>query len=93
MASYVTNRGIVYWTNREKQIILDNINTPLDKLMNLLPGRSLNAIYQYKMRVRRGFINKPEVQSTVQKVYPVIENQSAKTITFEVNNMSITIHF
>ena len=49
MASRVTNRGIVYWTNREEKILLDNINKPIGVLRDLLPSRTDSAIYQRKL--------------------------------------------
>ena len=93
MASRVTNRGIVYWTNREEKILSDNINKPISVLRDLLPSRTDSAIYQRKLKVQKNTPKSFEDGTTIQRVYPVTENQSAKSITFEMHGMNITINF
>lgn len=93
MASRVTNRGIVYWTNREEKILSDNINKPINVLRDLLPSRTDSAIYQRKLKVQKSSPKLFEDGTTIQRVYPVTENQSAKSITFEMHGMNITINF
>lgn len=93
MASRVTNRGIVYWTNREEKILLDNINKPIKVLRDLLPSRTDSAIYQRKLKVQKSLPGFFEDGTTIRRVYPVTENQSAKSITFETHGINITINF
>jgi len=93
MASIVRNRGIVYWTDREEQILLNNMNKPIHKLCQLLPSRSECAIYQHKLKLSR---RKPEPklkETLVERVYPVVENHNAKSITFNVQGVTIAINF
>lgn len=93
MASRVTNRGIVYWTNREEKILFDNVNQPIKVLRDLLPSRTDSAIYQRKLKVQKSLPKSFEDGTTIQRVYPVVENQSANSIAFEIHGISITINF
>ena len=93
MASQISNRGIVYWTDRENKILLDNLHKPMHTLRNLLPSRTDSAIYQRRLKFEHNpprFIVK---DTTIERMYPVVENQSADSITFQVHGVNITINF
>lgn len=93
MASRVGNRGIVYWTNRENKILLDNLNKPLDTLRNLLPSRTDTAIYQRRLKFKDNPPRFIQEDATIQRMYPVVENPSADSITFQLHGVNITINF
>lgn len=93
MASYVINRGVVYWTDREQKILQDNIHKSVDELLDLLPSRTRSAIYQRRNQVRKKQQKTFESNATIQRVYKVTKDQSAKSIMFEVHGINITINF
>ena len=93
MANRISNRGIVYWTNREDKILLDNLNKPVDTLRNLLPSRTDSAIYQRRLKFKHNPLRFLQEDNTIQRMPPVVENPSADSITFQVHGVNITINF
>jgi len=93
MASIVRNRGMVYWTDLENQILLNNMNKSIHKLCKLLPSRSESAIYQHKLKLSRSKPAKVLNKTSISRVYPVVENHSAQSINFTVHGVAISITF
>lgn len=93
MASKLRNKGIVYWTKLENQILEENIDKSMSKLRNLLPSRSDSAIYQRKLKVLKSKPKQISQDTVISRSYPVLENQTAQSISFSMQGINITINF
>jgi hypothetical protein len=92
--SYYVNRGIVYWTERENEILRKNINKKISTLRNLLPSRTDGAIYQKQRQFKKQMENAVSLTDDfkVQRVFNQV-NQDADSISFKVGNVNIVISF
>jgi hypothetical protein len=95
MASNVKNRGIVYWTERENQILVKNIDAPVKKLMKLLPSRSGGAIYQRvaKWKNQNYKFEDQTEDFTVTRKMSKSNNKQPESIVLDIKGVSIVINF